>query len=60
MIYAVGGYVIMALTAAFVAVVPLGLAIWWQTRGQPKMLPTRVTAVRTGTIAGGPARAQKE
>jgi hypothetical protein len=42
MIYAVGGYGIMALSAAFVAVVPLALAIWWQARGQ-----SRNGAVRT-------------
>lgn len=33
-IYAVGGYGIMALTAALMAVVPLGLAVWWQKRGR--------------------------
>jgi MFS family permease len=32
-VYAAGGYGIMALTAAAMAVVPLGLAIWWQMRG---------------------------
>jgi MFS family permease len=34
MVYAVGGYEIMSLTAALMAVVPLGLAVWWQTRGR--------------------------
>jgi MFS family permease len=34
MVYAVGGYGIMALTAAAMAVVPLGLAAWWQIRGR--------------------------
>ena len=33
-VYAVGGYGIMALTAAAMAVVPLALAIWWQVRGR--------------------------
>jgi len=33
LIYAAGGYGIMALTAAAMAVVPLGLAIGWQIRG---------------------------
>jgi MFS family permease len=32
MVYAVGGYGIMALTAAAMAVVPLSLAVWWQVR----------------------------
>jgi MFS family permease len=32
MIYAVGGYGIMAMTAAAMAVVPLGLAVWWLKR----------------------------
>jgi predicted MFS family arabinose efflux permease len=31
-VYAMGGYGIMALTAAGMAVVPLVLAIWWQAR----------------------------
>jgi MFS family permease len=34
MVYAVGGFGIMALTAAAMAVVPLGLAVWWQIRGR--------------------------
>jgi hypothetical protein len=34
MVYAVGGFGIMALTAAAMAVVPLGLAVWWQMRGR--------------------------
>ena len=34
LVYATGGYGIMALTAAAMAVVPLGLAIWWQARGR--------------------------
>jgi MFS family permease len=33
LIFAAGGYGVMALTAAAVAVVPLGLAIGWQIRG---------------------------
>jgi hypothetical protein len=34
MVYALGGFGIMALTAAAMAVVPLGLAVWWQIRGR--------------------------
>ena len=33
-VYAAGGYGIMALAAAAAAAVPLGLAIWWQVRGR--------------------------
>jgi MFS family permease len=33
-VYAAGGYGIMGLAAAAMAVVPLGLAIWWQVRGR--------------------------
>lgn len=33
-VYAVGGYGIMALAAAAVAVAPLVVAIWWQTAGR--------------------------
>jgi len=33
LVYAAGGYGVMSLTAAAMAVVPLGLAIWWQIRG---------------------------
>jgi MFS family permease len=33
-VYAAGGYGVMALTAAAMAVVPLGLAVWWQIRGR--------------------------
>ncbi len=33
-VYAAGGYGIMGLAAAAAAVVPLGLAIWWQVRGR--------------------------
>jgi len=33
-VFAAGGYGIMALAAAAAAVVPLGLAIWWQVRGR--------------------------
>ena len=33
-VYAAGGYGIMALTAAAMALVPLSSAIWWQVRGQ--------------------------
>lgn len=60
MIYAVGGYAIMALTAALVAVVPLALAIWWQTRGQSRNVVDAGDGGVNRTIAGGPARAQKE
>lgn len=35
MVYAVGGYGIMAVTASAMAAVPLGLAVWWQIRGRP-------------------------
>jgi MFS family permease len=34
MVYAVGGFGIMALTAGAMAVVPLVLAVWWQMRGR--------------------------
>ncbi len=58
MIYAVGGYAVMALTAAFLAVVPLALAVWWQARGQLK------DAVRADDVsprmACSPARAKDE
>jgi MFS family permease len=33
-VYAVGGYGVMGGAAAALAVVPLGLAVWWQTRGR--------------------------
>jgi MFS family permease len=33
-VYAAGGYGIMALTAAAMALVPLASAIWWQVRGR--------------------------
>ncbi len=33
-VFAVGGYGIMALAAAAAAAVPLGVAIWWQVRGR--------------------------
>ena len=33
-VYAAGGYGIMGLTAAAMALVPLVLAIWWQVRGR--------------------------
>jgi MFS family permease len=33
-VFAAGGYAIMALAAAAAAAVPLGLAIWWQVRGR--------------------------
>jgi MFS family permease len=33
-VYAVGGYGIMALAAAAAAIVPLGVATWWQTKGR--------------------------
>lgn len=32
MVYAVGGYGIMAVTAAAMAVVPLDFAVWWLKR----------------------------
>jgi MFS family permease len=35
-VYAAGGFGIMAVTAAAMAVVPLGLAVWWQIRGRPR------------------------
>lgn len=38
MIYAVGGYGIMAMTAAAMALVPLGLSIYWQTKGRLRSL----------------------
>ena len=34
MVYAVGGFGIMAVTAAAMAAVPLGFAVWWQLRGR--------------------------
>jgi MFS family permease len=33
-LYATGGYGLMGMAAATMAVVPLGLAIWWQVRGR--------------------------
>ncbi len=33
-VYAIGGYGVMALAAALTAVVPLALAIWWQVAGR--------------------------
>jgi len=33
-VFAAGGYGIMALVGAAAAVVPLGLAVWWQVRGR--------------------------
>jgi MFS family permease len=35
MVYAVGGFGIMATTAAAMAAVPLGFAVWWQVRRRP-------------------------
>jgi MFS family permease len=35
-VYAIGGYGIMALAAAAMAVIPLALAIWWQVQRRPK------------------------
>jgi MFS family permease len=58
MIYAVGGYAVMALTAALVAVVPLALAIWWQMRAQSRDVVDTDGVSRT--VAGGPAIVQKE
>jgi MFS family permease len=43
-VFAVGGYGIMALAAAAAATVPLGLAIWWQVRG--RLAPSVQTYVR--------------
>ena len=40
MVYAVGGFGIMAVTAAAMAAVPLGFAVWWQLRDQP-VLPDK-------------------
>ena len=42
-VFAAGGYGIMALAAAAAAVVPLGLAIWWQLRG--RLAPSAQTYV---------------
>jgi MFS family permease len=33
-VYAAGGYGVMGMAAAALAVVPLGLAVWWQVRGR--------------------------
>ncbi len=33
-VYAVGGYGVMGIAAAAMAVVPLGFAVWWQIRGR--------------------------
>ncbi len=33
-VYAAGGYGVMGVAAAAMAVVPLGLAVWWQVRGR--------------------------
>ena len=33
-VYAAGGFGVMGLAAAAMAVIPLGLAIWWQARGR--------------------------
>jgi len=35
MVYAAGGFGIMAVTAAAMAAVPLGFAVWWHIRGRP-------------------------
>jgi hypothetical protein len=43
-----------------VAVVPLALAIWWQTRGQSRNVVDAGDGGGNRTIAGGPARVQKE
>jgi hypothetical protein len=50
----------MALTAAFVAVVPLALAIWWQSRGQSRDAADAAGGGVNQRIAGGTIRAQKE
>ena len=34
-VYAAGGFGVMGVAAAAIALVPLGLAVWWQKRGQP-------------------------
>jgi MFS family permease len=34
-VFAVGGYGALGLAAATAALVPLGLAVWWQVRGRP-------------------------
>ena len=33
-VYAAGGYAVLGLAAAATAVVPLGLAVWWEVRGR--------------------------
>ncbi|HWU38180.1 MAG TPA: hypothetical protein VN203_11095, partial [Candidatus Acidoferrum sp.] len=33
-VYAAGGYAVLGLAAAATAVVPLGLAVWWQVKGR--------------------------
>jgi len=43
-VFAAGGYGIMALAAAAAAVVPLGLAVWWQVRG--RLAPSVQTYVK--------------
>ena len=43
-VYAAGGYGVMGLAAAGMAVVPLGFAVWWQIRGR---LAPSVQAQRT-------------
>jgi MFS family permease len=59
MIYAVGGYAVMALTAAFLAVVPLALAVWWQARGRSGDVATADGGVNRA-MAANPARVQKK
>jgi MFS family permease len=39
-VYAVGGYGVMGMAAAAIAVVPLGMAVWWQMRGVRRGSPT--------------------
>jgi MFS family permease len=34
-VYAAGGFGVMGVAAAAIALVPLGLSVWWQTRGRP-------------------------
>jgi predicted MFS family arabinose efflux permease len=39
-VYAVGGYGVMGIAAAAIAVVPLGMAVWWQMREGRRGSPT--------------------
>ena len=42
-IFSTAGYAILGITAASAAVVPLALALWWQSQGQPAP-PARMPA----------------